>query len=124
MCGDQNMKQNIEVLISKIELSDDNEHLYLHTRNDKDCNCLWSQLAGQALDRTEGRKPILYNMPEDPPESLVIDIESDTDQLVLLLQYLENDLKDHAFVHPGTTELIRAQIKEHSAKHGSNITLQ
>lgn len=111
------MKHNLEVLISKIELSDDKEHLYLHTRNDKDCNCLWTQLAGQALDHTEGRQPILYNMPEDPPESRVLDIESDPDQLILLLHYLEYDMKDHAFLPPGTTELIRTQIHEQTARH-------
>lgn len=118
------MKQNLEVLISQVELSDDCEHLYLYTRNSEDSNCLWSQLAGQALDCTEGRQPILYNMPEDPPESHVLDIESDPDQLILLLQYLENDMKDHAFLQPGTTEHIRAQIKENTAKHASNIVLK
>jgi hypothetical protein len=109
------MNQDLEILISKVELSEDREHLYLHTRNYKDCNCLWAQLAGQALDRTEGHKPILYNMPEEPPESLILEIEADTDQIVLLLKYLENDLKDQAFLPKGTTEHILEQIA-HSEK--------
>ena len=77
-----------------------------------------AQLAGQALDRTEGHKPILYNMPEEPPESPespVLEIEADTDQIILLLKYLENDLKDQAFLPKGTTEHILEQIA-HSEK--------
>lgn len=112
------MKQDLEILVSKVELSDDAEHLYLHTRNYTDCDCLWAQLAGQARDHTEGHKPILYNMPEDPPEPpepLVLEIEADTDQIVLLLRYLENDLKDQAFLAEGTTEQILEQIA-HSEK--------
>ena len=35
------MNQDLEILISKVELSEDGEHLYLHTRNYKDCDCLW-----------------------------------------------------------------------------------
>lgn len=108
--GDPNMNQSLEILITKVELSDDREHLYLHTRNYEDCNRLWSQLAGQALDRTEGRRPIPYNIPEDPPESLVLDVESDTDKLVLVLQYLEIELKGRSFLSAGTTERIRKQI--------------
>lgn len=104
------MEQKPEILISRVELSEDGMHLSLYTRNDHDCNCLWGQLAGQAKDRTEGNKPILYNMPEEPPESLVLDIESTPDQLILLLEHLEIELKDDAFLAAGTTERIRQQI--------------
>ncbi len=100
----------------KVELSDDKEHLYLHTRNFHDCSCIWGQLAGQALDRTSGRKPILYNIPEDTPESLLIDVESDSDQLILLLELLENEMKKYAIVPAGTTERIRKQIAKAIAK--------
>jgi hypothetical protein len=104
------MKQNLELLILKVELSDDCEHLFLHTRNANDCGYLWSQLAGQALHRAEGHQPIRYNMPEDPPESPVLNIEADTDQIVLLLKYLEHDLKHLAFLPEGTTSRIEEQI--------------
>ncbi len=104
------MERKPEILISRVELSEDGMHLSLHTRNDRDCNCLWSQLAGQAMNRTEGNQPILYNMPEEPPESLVLEIESSPDQLVLLLEHLEIDLKNDAFLAAGTTERIRQQI--------------
>lgn len=104
------MQNKLEVLITKVEISEDKEHLLFHTRNRKDCDCLWAQLAGQALDRTEGRKPILYNLPEDPPQELIIDVESDTDQLLLLLEYLEIELKDEVFLAEGTTDSIRKKI--------------
>jgi len=103
------MEQKPEILISKVELSEDGRHLSLYTRNDRDCNCLWSQLAGQAMDLTEGNQPILYNMPEEPPESLVLEIESSPDQLILLLEHLELELKNDAFLAAGTTERIRQQ---------------
>jgi len=104
------MKQDFEILISKVELSDDAEHLYLHTRNYQDCDCLWAQLFGQVRSRTEGHQPILYDMPGEPPVSLILEIEADTDQIVLLLRYLENDLKSQAFLAEGTTDRILEQI--------------
>lgn len=116
------MQNKLEVLITKVEISEDNEHLLFQTRNRKDCDCLWAQLAGQALDRTEGRKPILYNLPEDPPQELIIDVESDTEQLLLLLEYLEIELKDEAFLAEGTTDRIRKQISN-SDKYQDNPTL-
>lgn len=104
------MNQDLEMLITEVKLSEDKEHLSLHTKSVKDCDCLWAQLAGQALDQTEGHQPILYNMPEEPPKSPVLVIEADTDQILLLLKYLENDLKDLAFLPKGTTESILEQI--------------
>lgn len=102
---------NPDILISKVELSDDNEHLYLHTRNFEDCGRVWSQLAGQALYATEGRKQILYNMPEDTPTSLVFDIESDPDQLILLLNYLESDFLKGAFLPKGIAQRVKQHIE-------------
>lgn len=107
------MKQNTETLITNVELSEDREHLSLHTRNAKDCDSLWAQLVGQVKDRTEGRMPILYDIPANPPESPVLEVEIDTDQVVVLLKYLET----LRFLSEGTNERIHAQIaRDQSAK--------
>lgn len=111
---DRNMNKDIDTLISKAELSEDHTCLYLHTKNEEDCNCLWSQLSGQLRDNTEGRKPIQYTLiPENnPPESLVLelDFKKDLSQLVLLLKYLEFELKKFEFLSEGTTDSIQKQI--------------
>lgn len=104
------MNQDIEILVTEVELSEDREHLIFHVRNNDDCGRLWSQLAGQALDRTEGRRPIPYNMPEDTPIGTTLEIEADTDQLLKVLAYLEIELKFCRFLAPGTTERIQNQI--------------
>ncbi len=97
-------------IIAKIELSNDNEKLFFHTGDDKRCNSLWTQLAGQALYVTEGRKQILYDMPPDPPASNIIEIEGDADQLVALLEYLESDFLNGVFLPKGTAERIKQHI--------------
>lgn len=104
------MKQNLEILILKVELSDDGQHLILHTKNVQDCGYLWSQLSGQASHEADGYEPIQYDMPKDPPDSPVLNIVANTDQIVLLLRYLEHDKKHLALLSEGTTARIEKQI--------------
>ncbi len=119
------MKQLFEIviskperIISKIELSDDNEKLIFHTRNDAHCNSLWTQLAGQSLYATEGRERILYDMPPDPPASNVIEIESDTVQLVALLEYLESDFLNGVFLPKGIADRVKHHISPSANANG------
>lgn len=118
------MKNSSEMLITDVVLSDDKEHIIFHTKDKSDSNRLWSQLAGQALDRTEGRRPIPYNMPEDFPVGTTLEVEADTDQIILLLEYLEIEMKDSRFLVPGTTERIRKQIEsyEKSSTEGKSFS--
>jgi len=100
------MQNSPETLITDVELADDREHLIFHTKDNDDCNRLWSQLAGQLMDITEGRQSIPYNMPEDVPPGAILEIEGD----------LEIELKFYKFLAPGTTERIRKHINEIKVK--------
>lgn len=95
---------------AEVELTKDLEHLIFSAKDNPDCKRLWSQLAGQLLNPAEEGQKIYYNMPEDFPEGTTLEIEGDTDQLLLLLEFLEKQ-KEGKFLSSGTTEKIRNQLK-------------
>jgi len=105
-------------LIFKIEYYPEEELLNLHTNSFEDCGRLWSQLRGQVTDNTEGRKPILYDMPFDPPqlwemppgepELWIMNLEIDKDKIVPLLEHIETELD--GFLPAKTTQNFKSRL--------------
>ena len=104
-------------LINKVEYFPTQMLLNLHTKSCEDCGGLWSELFGQVNDNAEGRSPILYNMPEDPPELWptsdttklwVMNIEIDQEGLFQLLNYIETELE--GFLPSGTCQNFKQRM--------------
>ena len=57
-------------------------------------------------------------MPPDPPASNIIEIESDTVQLVALLEYLESDFLNGVFLPKGIADRVRQHISHDTPANG------
>ncbi len=111
----------MQYVVEKVELSADKERLIFHTKSVTNCKRLWSQLYGQLLDVTEGRKSVPYDIQEDIPSGTALEIEIDTDQIVKVLTYLEVESKFNNFLLSGTTEQVRKLIElDDSTSQDSN----
>ncbi|MDQ2994838.1 MAG: hypothetical protein M3R00_07855 [Pseudomonadota bacterium] len=63
------------------------------------------------MDNKDGRKPILYDFPIHPPNDLIMFVESNPDQILLLVEFLETAPKPGIYLPVGTSEVIRKQIE-------------
>lgn len=96
--------------IAKIQLIPHEDVLLLTTTNAEYCAELWTELYGQVTTNTDGYEPILYDMPGSPPDNHVIELESDLDELLRIINYLETRLVEAHFVSVGIYRTIKEQV--------------